>query len=668
VRRRLLLSTALAIVGLCAGASSAPAAFQSCGRDLRCGHVVVPLDRSGSVPGGISLLVERILPRGTASRQPPLLALSGGPGQASVSARDDFAALLAPVLDRRELVVFDQRGTGSSGVLRCPELERASSSNQPGPAAQCAQELGPARAFYTTRDSVADIEAVRQALGVDRISLYAVSYGTKVALAYATAYPGHVDRLILDSTVPLTGPDPFALSTFAALPRVMGAVCGARACAGITTDFRGDVAALTARLRRQPLAGTVFGGRGQRIHVRLDETGLLDLLVAGDLDQTLMGAAPAAVAAARHGDAQPLLRLARRASQVENPGDPRQLSIGLFAATICEESPFPWPRTAGHDERLADAQAALGAVPEESLLPFDRATALADSAAQLCLDWPAAPNAPALATSPPPPVPTLIYSGTRDTRTPIGDAGAVASGLPNVRLLTVTGVGHSVLGSSLSDCPLQQLGRFFAGRTVASRCNGLATHDAFLQSIAQLFSPSLYPLPPSSINQLVPAHGVRGRRGRTATAALLTFIDAFPTVLSTVLLQDPAVLTGGAASVGGLRGGHYTLRGDQLRLDRVVYVPGVVVSGVIRFVGATGIDAHFRITGRAAVPGTVSIDERLAMRGNLGGKTFSVAPPGRLARAGGASWSRAPLVAANALRRPVRLAGLLARLRARSTW
>ena len=56
------------------------------------------------------------------------------------------------------------------------------------------------------------------------------------------------------------------------------------------------------------------------------------------------------------------------------------------------------------------------------------------------------------------------------------------------------------------------------------------------------------------------------------------------------------------------------------------------------------------------------------MRGNLGGKTFSVAPPGRLARAGGASWSRAPLVAANALRRPVRLAGLLARLRARSTW
>ena len=58
-------------------------------------------------------------------------------------------------------------------------LERASSSNQPGPAAQCAQELGPARAFYTTRDSVADIEAVRQALGVDRISLYAVSYGTK---------------------------------------------------------------------------------------------------------------------------------------------------------------------------------------------------------------------------------------------------------------------------------------------------------------------------------------------------------------------------------------------------------------------------------------------------------------------------------------------------------
>ena len=61
-----------------------------------------------------------------------------------------------------------------------------------------------------------------------------VRYGTKVALGYAVAHPDHVDRLVLDSTVPLTGPDPFGLSTFAALPGALRADCGRSACVGIT--------------------------------------------------------------------------------------------------------------------------------------------------------------------------------------------------------------------------------------------------------------------------------------------------------------------------------------------------------------------------------------------------------------------------------------------------
>jgi pimeloyl-ACP methyl ester carboxylesterase len=649
------VSIALAMAALGVGAAPAQAEFSSCGRDLLCGHVTVPLDRGGTVPGSITLLAERTLPRGGA-RAAPVLALSGGPGQASVSARKDFVDLLAPVLDRRELIVFDQRGTGRSGLLRCPALEQAAQPGQTNAAAECANQLGPGRAFYTTRDSVEDIEAVRQAVGADKLSLYGVSYGTKVALGYAVAHPDHVERLVLDSTVPLSGPDPFALSTFATLPRALRADCGQGACADITRDPVGDVAQLAARLHVAPLTGTVFGPRGQRLRAGLDETGLFDLLVAGDLDPTLMGAAPAAVVAALHGDRAPLLRLARRASQVENPGNPAELSLGLFAATICEESPFPWPRTASPEERLAAAQSTLDAVPGEALRPFDRPTALADSAAQLCLGWPTAPDPPTLATEPPPSTPTLIYSGTRDTRTPLSDAQAVAGSLPDVRIVAVTGVGHSVLGASLSDCPLVQLDRFFSGRTPGTRCNGLQTRDGFLQSIAGLFSPRVYPIPPTSISQLVPARGVDGRRGRTATAALLTFIDAFPTVLSSVLLEDPALVERGGARVGGLRGGHYTLRGDRLELHDVIYVPGVVVSGTIRFVGSNDLDARFRIAGPAAAHGTVAIDERLAMHGRLGGRRFRSRGLGRASATRAGDDTIAPLIAAAALRQPARLA------------
>jgi hypothetical protein len=82
------------------------------------------------------------------------------------------------------------------------------------------------------------------------------------------------------------------------------------------------------------------------------------------------------------------------------------------------------------------------------------------------------------------------------------------------------------------------------------------------------------------------------------------------------------------------------------------------VSGTIRFVGSAGLDARLRITGAAAAHGTVSIDQRLAMRGRLGGRDFNVQSPTRLARAGGAPDLGARLATAPALRRPDRLARL----------
>src|SRR5206468_3314718 len=83
----------------------------------------------------------------------------------------------------------------------------------------------PARAFYTTRDSVEDFEALRKALGVDKVTLYGVSYGTKVAVAYAMAHPEHVESLVLDSVVDPTYSDPFDLEGLAALPRALTEVC-----------------------------------------------------------------------------------------------------------------------------------------------------------------------------------------------------------------------------------------------------------------------------------------------------------------------------------------------------------------------------------------------------------------------------------------------------------
>ena len=96
-----------------------------------------------------------------------------------------------PELTRRYTVIgFDQRGTGASGLLRCKELERDGRLRSTDAAERCAQRLGPERAFYTTPDTVEDMEAIRQAVGARTLTLFGISYGTELALAYARAYPG----------------------------------------------------------------------------------------------------------------------------------------------------------------------------------------------------------------------------------------------------------------------------------------------------------------------------------------------------------------------------------------------------------------------------------------------------------------------------------------------
>ena len=161
---------------------------------FRCARVTVPLDRAGQVKGKVALRVLRA--RATGRRRGVVVLLAGGPGQSAVAAYvDGGLGPLAPMRRTHDIVVFDQRGSGGSGLLRCPELERANILRAARPAARCAAKLGPRRAFYTSRDTADDLDAVRRALGVSKLSLYGVSYGTRTATAYALRYPARVQRL-----------------------------------------------------------------------------------------------------------------------------------------------------------------------------------------------------------------------------------------------------------------------------------------------------------------------------------------------------------------------------------------------------------------------------------------------------------------------------------------
>ena len=177
----------------------------------QCGELDVPEDRARPDGRRIRLFVA-VLPANTLTpKRDPLFILAGGPGQAA-SYLGPFAAQLNGVRKDRDIVLVDQRGTGRSAPLTCAAFkfdERdidAALELDPVPRARaCAAELaaqGVDAAQYTTAAWIADLDAVRAALGYDRINVWGGSYGTRAAMEYARRHPDRVRSLVLDSVAP----------------------------------------------------------------------------------------------------------------------------------------------------------------------------------------------------------------------------------------------------------------------------------------------------------------------------------------------------------------------------------------------------------------------------------------------------------------------------------
>ena len=599
---RAVLAAAIVVLAPPAPASAASAPFRACAdTNFECTRVSVPLDRSGRVRGGVSLYVERARRRGRGA----VFALAGGPGQGATSLTENFHSDLFSVLGGRDLIVFDQRGTGRSGALNCPELELTRPSARPldQRVESCAARLGPQRAFYTTRDSVEDIEAVRRRVGAARITLYGVSYGTKVALAYAARYPRRVERLLLDSVVELEGQNPFDLDTFRAMPRVLDEICRGE-CAGVTRSLSSDVATLVDRMRSTPLRGPFVDRQGRRRTVEITRRQLYDRIRSGDFDPDARAEYPSAIRSALDGDPAPLLRLEHRYDGLE-PDEPiepqvQSLSFTLHTATLCEEAPLPWERTAPPAERMRQARERAEAIPDSAFEPFDRETSLAseDDILHGCVRWPTTPEPPALASGPLPDVPVLILEGAEDLRTPVEAGARLATRFRRAKLATVPKTAHSVLGRG-APCAEVLLRRFFSDSPLGAPCRGARR------------AKRVEPLAPARLEQVRPARGSTGLPGRTLAAVLLTIGDLYSEYDQIAfLLPRPAG--------GGLRGGRFWERSGAIRLERFSFVPGVHLTGRLSSSGR-GAGA-LTVGGAGAAPGSLSIDREGTLSGRLGGQ------------------------------------------------
>jgi pimeloyl-ACP methyl ester carboxylesterase len=457
--RRLVLLLA-AVAGLATTAPPALAQTQTptprCGHELSCRTVTVPLDRSGAVPGTLKLPVR--VQRG---HGPVLLALGGGPGQSMATGHGAHLIPRLHAMSAMRVAIVDQRGTGATAI-RCGALQRASLSDLTvpprGAVGRCATSLGARRAFYSTTDTVADLEAIRRALGVHRWALLGVSYGTYVAERYARAHPDRVTHLVLDSVVEQRD-DPFFVQNLRRAGTVLRQLCVRGSdCRTVTDDPVGELHRLVTRTNRRPI-------RGQG--VAIDGPSLLDTMTTlASFMPADFAAFPRLVHAALDGRPQPLLRLTA-AVRRGNAEPATSLSMGLHAATLCADFPFPWGGAdATAQQRRTALRAATRALPSD-LGPFDRTTAAGNGTMVTCLRWPPTDVAPAPAPGPLPAVPILVLAGSWDLSTPLDSARAEARRSPTARLVVLPQLGHATI---LQPCTQPAVARFFAGRPLGHPC------------------------------------------------------------------------------------------------------------------------------------------------------------------------------------------------------
>ncbi|WP_220448770.1 alpha/beta hydrolase [Nonomuraea mesophila] len=198
-----------------------PAAIEwtPCAEDpaAECGTLTLPVDWDAPRGETFELALVRRKATDPAARIGSLVVNPGGPGSSGVNAvLNDVYAFSPEITSRFDVVGFDPRGVGRSHPILCavalaeqaPEVimrsqadfERRLAHNEQV-RKDCRARTGPLFDHVDTGSVVRDLDALRAALGDDKLSYYGLSYGTLIGQQYAERFPHRVRALALDSVV-----------------------------------------------------------------------------------------------------------------------------------------------------------------------------------------------------------------------------------------------------------------------------------------------------------------------------------------------------------------------------------------------------------------------------------------------------------------------------------
>lgn len=410
-----------------------------------CGTVRVPVEEGRPEAGQLTVqLIRATTVPHPAKPRPTVVLVPGGPGQSGV---DNHAFLVGRMSDRLlstfDVVGFDPRGVHHSGQIRCEHDERTptlpdllSDTGYARAAAEirtvtteCLHSLGDRASRFGTTAAAGDLDAIRVALGEEKLTYVGGSYGAKLGAEYARRFPSRVRAGVLDAPTdpqtPWVSTVEHQVAGFESSLDDFVAWCRQRSCPRLG-DVRGFIAQLVAKADRTPIRS----GR-PRGDDPLVGSQVLDAVVSAMYDPALWPDLAEGLVEADDGDSGTLWGLVDASG-----GGPegRDESDARFVINCTDSPPGPVEaeiRSAG--ARFRARYPTLGVWGSWPLLGCSFWSARAT------LTPPTAPSAP----------PLVVVGTVHDPATPYAGAVSMAKVLGNgSSLLTWEGSGHTAFTRS----------------------------------------------------------------------------------------------------------------------------------------------------------------------------------------------------------------------------
>ncbi len=374
--------------------------------------------------------------------------IQGGPGMSSIDLFMQKRQAFEQIRRNRDVLLIDQRGTGRSHAFMCPIEDPSSMDVSPQEAQrlalECLQQFDGNPAFYTTTEAVRDLEALRAAAGYPTLTLYGVSYGTRVALEYLRAQPQHARALLLDGvvapTVNLAGNE-IALRSQQAFDRLVARCESEPTCSAEYGDLAAAFENARAQLQSAPVrvsfAHPVSGETMDREVSEADLLGAMRLMPYASESLALL---PLLLSQARQGQ---FAMLAAQSVLMEEQFV-NDYAIGMNNSVMCTED-YPYLTEANMQATQAEvANTYFGDTMAEMLKA-------------MCEVWPRGVDYAESRELFDSDVPVLLMSGEADPITPPSNAEMVANMLSNARHVVVPAHGHGVFDRG---CMIQLVSNF----------------------------------------------------------------------------------------------------------------------------------------------------------------------------------------------------------------